>query len=92
MAKNKKTGGRQKGTPNKATTTIREALSNLISDYQDSGKMSEDFFKLKPRERLIVAEKLMNYIAPKMQATAIDVTQSATDSLTDRLIALTNSE
>jgi hypothetical protein len=41
MAKGKKTGGRQKGTPNKLTKTIREAVllaaSNVGSDGQGDG-------------------------------------------------------
>lgn len=90
MAKNKKTGGRTKGTPNRATATIRDTISTLLSDYQQSGRMSEDFLKLEPRDRLIIAERLMNYVAPKMQATAVDLKQSETDSLTARLIALSN--
>lgn len=90
MAKNKKTGGRTKGTPNKTTSTIRDTISDILADYQQSGLMSEDFKKLSPHDRLVIAERLMNYVAPKMQATAIDVKPSDADTLTARLIALTS--
>lgn len=92
MAKNKKTGGRTKGTPNKATATVRDTISTLLTDYQESGRMSDDFMKLEPRDRLIIAERLMNYIAPKMQATAVDLKQTEADSLASRLAALCDTD
>lgn len=49
----------------------------LLSEYSSSGLMSSDFAALEPKDRLAVAEKLMQYVMPKMQSTAIDL--NATD-------------
>ncbi|MBQ7280597.1 MAG: hypothetical protein IJR13_07750 [Bacteroidales bacterium] len=72
-AKRPKTGGRQKGTPNRTTATTKEVIATLLDQYSKSGSMADDFAALEPKERLIVAEKLMNYIMPKMQSQQIDL-------------------
>lgn len=76
MAIGKKTGGRSKGTPNKATTLGKSAIVELLSDYSNSGLMASDFAMLEPKDRLLIAEKLMQYTMPKMQATSIDITDT----------------
>lgn len=73
MATGKKTGGRQKGTPNKSTVLGKEVIVSLLADYSDSGLMASDFMTIDPKDRLIIAEKFMQYTMPKMQATAIDL-------------------
>lgn len=69
--KKKKTGGRVAGVPNKITQEMREAIRNLLNEYSDSGLMREDFCKLKPYERVTLAEKLLQYTTPKLQSVAI---------------------
>lgn len=89
MALGKKTGGRTKGTPNKATSLGKEVIVSLLSDYSDSGLMSSDFMALDPKDRLVIAEKLMQYTIPKMQATAIDITTGdKKETIEDRLAEL----
>lgn len=89
MAIGRKTGGRKKGTPNKSTTLGKEVIVSLLSDYSGSGLMASDFMALDPRDRLIIAEKLMQYTMPKMQATAIDLNASDRDrTIEDRLAEL----
>ena len=44
-------GGRQKGTPNKATASIREAVDNVLGGYMNNGQMLEDFKVLDAKER-----------------------------------------
>tara|TARA_Y100000385_G_C12681535_1_gene462351 strand:+ start:84 stop:371 length:288 start_codon:yes stop_codon:yes gene_type:complete len=63
MAKGFKTGGRQKGTPNKVTSELKELLKEFILD---------EFKELKPRieeldtnQRLQILTKLMPYALPK---------------------------
>ena len=68
-----KAGGRQKNTPNKITSVTRQTISEFIAEYQNSGLMFKDFKRLEPRDRLMVAEKLLNYTIPKMQAQALEV-------------------
>lgn len=88
MAVGKKTGGRQKGTPNKATMLGKGAICELLSDYSNSGLMASDFATLDPKDRLAIAEKLMQYVMPKMQSTSVDITteeksKTIEDMLTD---------
>lgn len=76
--KRKKTGGRQKGTQNKVTTVTKEILSDMLGDYQESGLMTVDFLALEPKDRIQCAEKMMQYILPKMQSTSVDFNNKAT--------------
>lgn len=89
MAIGKKTGGRRKGTPNKATTLGKEVIISLLSDYSNSRLMTSDFMALDPKDRLVIAEKLMQYTMPKMQATAIDISSGDKEkTIEDRLAEL----
>ncbi len=89
MAIGKKTGGRKKGTPNKATMLGKEVIVSLLSDYSNSGLMASDFMALDPKDRLVIAERLMQYTMPKMQATAIDLnTGEKEKTIEDRLAEL----
>lgn len=89
MALGKKTGGRKKGTPNKSTALGKEVIVSLLANYSDSGLMTSDFLALDPKDRLIIAEKLMQYTMPKMQATAIDLTTVDKErTIEDRLAEL----
>lgn len=89
MATGKKTGGRKKGTPNKSTMLGKEVIVSLLSDYSESGLMLSDFMALDPKDRLVIAERLMQYTMPKMQATAIDLTTGDKEkTIEDRLAEL----
>jgi len=58
-----KTGGRGKGTPNRVTADFRQWVSKLIDDNRDL--LEDDFKSLEPRERLMLTDKLMQYVIPK---------------------------
>lgn len=84
MPKGVKYGGRKAGTPNKVTKTVREAIGALLDAYMNGdpgnpdqkirdGLFYDDFFKLKPKDRVFYAEKFSAYVAPKMQSVAVDV-------------------
>jgi hypothetical protein len=63
MAKGIKTGGRQKGTPNRTTKETREALKQIIDDELESlPKLME---AMKPYQRADVLTKLIQYVLPK---------------------------
>lgn len=83
-----KTGGRQKGSQNKVTKAVKECLSGLISDYTNSQTFMDDFASLEPKERLMIAEKFMNYVAPKMQSVAVEDTNKEKNSTVAMLIQL----
>lgn len=80
-----KTGGRQKGTPNKVTASVKEWLSALID--KNRRQVERDLKQLEPRERLIMLEKLMQYVVPKQQAvSAIVDFERLTDGQLDTVI------
>ena len=78
--KGKKTGGRQKGTPNKATAVSKELIADILSDYYDTGKLRDDMKALEPKERVDAMIKLASFVVPKPQA--VDMTISATKKKT----------
>ena len=66
-----KTGGREAGTPNKITGTLKEFVANLVDDNRE--QIVKDLKALKPKERLAVLERLMQYVLPKQQAVSADM-------------------
>lgn len=62
---------------------------SLLSDYAKSGLMTKDFMALEPKDRLVIAERLMQYTLPKMQSTAVDISTTDKDkTIEDRLAEL----
>ena len=62
--------GRPKGKPNRITADLREYIKQLLSDNLD--QFSKDFEQLEPKDRLIIMEKLLSYILPKLSNVAIN--------------------
>ena len=60
-----KTGGRQKGTPNKMTAEKREFLGNLLRDNYEL--IQQDFLNLDSYQRCNILVKILPYIMPKVQ-------------------------
>lgn len=71
MGRDRKTGGRQAGTPNKITGTLKEFVANLVDDNRE--QIVNDLKTLRPKDRLAVLERLMQYVLPKQQAVSADV-------------------
>ena len=63
--KGKKTGGRQKGTPNKITAEIREFLASLVFDNMDL--IRQDVRNMTPEQRASFLPKILPYIVPKLK-------------------------
>ena len=83
-----KTGGRQKGSSNKVTVAVKECISKMLTDYTNSETFLKDFAELEPKERLMIAEKLMNYVVPKMQSVAMEDGSKDRNSTVAMLIQL----
>lgn len=49
--------------------------------------MAQDFATLEPKDRLLITDKLLDRIVPKLQATAIDLSQSPTDTVLEQRLA-----
>ena len=95
--KGKKTGGRQKGTPNKVTTMSKAVIQDIVSNYFLSEKGSENEFgkafiedlgKLDAKERIDVMIKLNGFVIPKPQSVAIDINTEKKKTIEDRLAEL----
>jgi hypothetical protein len=84
-----KVGGRKKGEPNRATALTKATIAEMLQEYKSSGLMDSDFLKLEPKDRLMVAEKLMQYTMPKIQSVEVDVSENLRKkTIEDRLIEL----
>ena len=71
MGKRRKTGGRAKGTPNLATTEIKDKIADLLGQYEPK-QMFSDFMELKASERLKLFASLAEFLAPKQNRTTIE--------------------
>ena len=72
--KGKKTGGRQKGTPNKNTQPLRDWFLSLIDENRT--QIKKDLQTLEPKERLQWIEKILPYVLPKV-VNAVEVEGAA---------------
>lgn len=65
-----KTGGRKKGTPNKATADLKSWVSSIIDNGRE--QFESDMSVLEPRERVKVYTGLLGYIIPKQQTLSVE--------------------
>lgn len=60
--KGRKTGGRRRGTPNRTTAELREALRAFIDANID--QLQDDFDQLDSEKRLTFFEKIVRMVLP----------------------------
>lgn len=78
-------GGREKGTPNKVTGTLKNWITDLIN--RNRLQMEKDLKKLAPKDRLIFFEKLMQYVIPKQASQQVKLDfESLTDEQLQQII------
>ena len=58
--------GRPKGTPNKVTSEVKTWLAELID--KNRKQIEKDLKALEPKDRILIFEKLLSYVVPKMQS------------------------
>ena len=88
-----KYGGRKAGTPNKVTSLTKAAITQLLTKYKDSGLMDADFEALEPKDRMMIAEKLMQYTMPKIQSVEVDLNDNTRRrTIEDKLLELVEEE
>lgn len=80
--------GRPKGVPNKVTKSVRAFIGEVID--KNRRQMVRDLKALEPKDRLIILEKLMQYIIPKQQAQSIDITSLTDEQLTSVINEISN--
>lgn len=61
-----KLGGRQKGSINKATLSIRDSFKSLIENNLE--QIEDDLLKLKPAERIKAITELSKFCVPTLKA------------------------
>ncbi len=61
-----KTGGRQKGSINKATISIRDSFKSLIENNLE--QIEQDLLMLKPAERIKAITELSKFCVPTLKA------------------------
>lgn len=67
--------GRPKGSPNRITATAREWITSLID--KNRKQIEKDLKQLSPKDRLLMLEKLMQYVLPKQQAVSAKIDLNA---------------
>ena len=69
--------GRKAGTPNKATTEIKEAFQMLLEDNLPT--LQRDISSLEPKERVKFMLELASFIIPKMKS--VDLKEDKTETI-----------
>ena len=77
MAKGTKTGGRQKGTPNKVTEMVRQATEPLAEKTdqlieQEWGRFLLKLHELEPKEYCTIMKDLIKHRIPAYQSISFD--------------------
>lgn len=70
MAKGKKTGGREPGTPNKISGELKKKIKDVITNYIN-GDFEQDLKDLEPAARLHAMSGLLNYAIPKLKSVEL---------------------
>lgn len=92
-----KTGGRQKGgknkLPSKTKAVNRQAICDFLAGYinneGDEGKsLQKDWELLEPKDRVSMAEKMMQYTLPKIQSVQFEPDDDGDTKETDLEIRL----
>lgn len=78
-----KTGGRQPGSTNRATTDIKSKIAALIDDQFDS--IQADLETLEPKDRVTAYLKFMEYVLPKQREQKIDLSTLTDEQIDDLL-------
>jgi len=84
--------GRPRGSQNKDVKSLREKINFLLEDRFD--KIIEDLDDLKPKERIDVYVKLLEYSLPKLNRTTIEndhpqmTVEDAREKLLKRIMAI----
>jgi len=88
--KRPKYGGRQKGTPNKTNSSIRQRISQFVEENFDEAvaawKEIDD-----PKDKLKAYTDLCTYAVPKLQAVQVEANISQKSSVVDDLKELSES-
>lgn len=89
MATGNKTGGRQKGTPNKLTYQTRQILVNaLANEFEQLPELLE---KLEPAQRIDAICKLSRFALPQMATVSASLAERKSLETPENTIEAVNS-
>jgi len=74
-----KTGGRVKGTPNKATAELKDRLKQFLDLNFDPAV--EAYLRLDDKDKVLLYEKFLTYALPKQSAGTMTVTDTTPKTL-----------
>ena len=80
----KKTGGRVKGTPNKATAFSKSVIQDILDGYTTSGQFATDIKLVSPKDRIDIMIKLMSFVTPKPQVD-VNITGDKVKTIEEQL-------
>ncbi|MDX9773696.1 MAG: DUF5681 domain-containing protein [Bacteroidales bacterium] len=79
--------GRPTGSKNKATTELREVISNVRSQEMTPAKLKTILNSLEPAQRINYLIKLSEFVLPKLTATSMEVNlEKLSDGTIDAII------
>lgn len=97
-----KTGGRKKGTENATTTELKDWIKQVLDTNKNQFIL--DLKGVDAEKRLVILEKLMQYVVPKQQSVSIEAQinaefaaleqlldkapQSAVEAISERILAI----
>lgn len=76
--------GRPKGVPNRVTTELKTWIQELIDGNRS--KFEKDLKELEPKDRLMIIERLMQYVVPKQQSISVEAQIAAEYSELEKLL------
>lgn len=77
--------GRPKGIANKSTNDLRQWVGEFIDGQKE--QILQDWQALEPKDRILMFEKLMRFVLPTLQATALQTDfERMTDADLDYII------
>ena len=62
--------GRPKGAPNRVTSDLKKWIECLIN--KNLSRLEKDLDKLEPKDRLVIIERMMQYVAPKQSSVSVE--------------------
>jgi hypothetical protein len=83
-----KTGGREKGTPNKTTKELKGIIHEVVERQLET--IEADLQELEAKDRLAVLLKLVEYVLPKQREQKIDFNSLTDIEIDELIIKITN--
>lgn len=83
MATGLKTGGRQKGTPNRLTTDLKSRIAEVVENGFEA--IESDLEALEAKDRINAYLKLLEYVMPKQRETKIDISNLSDEEVEELL-------